>query len=91
MNVLKETRRKHDFTKLSIGFHQIILFRTVKNKFDKKDDAKSILVELDDQVIFLPQYFRQKITDSDICEFNSCINKNEDIYLNFGGRNETNG
>lgn len=94
MNVLKkleENKPYYGFTKLSIGFHRIALFRVVKNKFEKKEDVKSILVELEDQVIFLPQYFREKISDSDVCELNSCINKNKDIYLHFGGKNETSG
>lgn len=88
---LEETKPYYGFTKLRVGFHQIKLFRTVKNKFEKKDDVKSIMIELEDQVIFLPQYFRQKIYDLDICELNSCINKNEDIFLHFGGKNEFSG
>lgn len=49
------------FSKLSVGYHKIECFRLVKNKFAKKnttgDEEKSILVELEDQVIILPQYF----------------------------------
>lgn len=88
---LEENKPYHGFSKLNIGFHQIKLFRTVKNKFDKKDDVKSILVELEDQVVFLPQYLRQKISDSDMSELNSCIDNAEDMYLHFGGKNESTG
>lgn len=90
MSVLKkleENKPYHGFSKLSIGFHQIVLFRAVKNKYDKKnEDAKTILVELDDQVVFLPQYFREKISDSDIIELNAGINMNEQVFLYFGGK-----
>lgn len=78
------------FAKLSIGFHQIENFRIVKNKFGKKvdDSNKSILVELKDEVLFLPQYFRQNFSDDDIRELNSEIEKEENIYLYFGGKQE---
>lgn len=53
-------------------------FRAVKNKFGKKRDGsqKSILIELNDQVLFLPQYFSQKINDEDIRQLNAAIEKN---------------
>lgn len=78
------------FTKLSIGFHQIINFRTVKNKFGKKgtSSANSILIELDDQVLYLPQYFNTKVNDDEITELNAGIDKNEAVYLYFGGCDE---
>lgn len=75
------------FTKLSIGYHKIISFRSTKNKFGKKGE-KSILVELDDQVLFLPQHFNMKINEDDIRELNSSIEKNNSVYLHFGGRDE---
>lgn len=90
---LEENKPYLGFKKLSVGFHQIKLFRSVKNKFEKKeengDEPKSILVELDDQVIFLPQYFKDKISDSEMCELNSDIENKKEIYLHFGGKNET--
>lgn len=75
------------FAKLAIGYHKIISFRSTKNKFGKKGE-KSILVEIDDQVLFLPQHFSAKINEDDIRELNSSIEKNETIYLHFGGRDE---
>lgn len=78
------------FAKLSLGFHQIFNFRSVKNKFGKKGEgsAKSIMVELDEQVLFLPQYFSQKINEEDMSELNAGIEKNESVYIYFGGRDE---
>lgn len=95
MDILKkieESKPYFGFTKLNKGFHQIVLFRTVKNKFDKKkEETKSILVELENQVVFLPQYYRHKISDSDIIELNSSIEAGEDMYLHFEGKNEATG
>lgn len=79
------------FAKLSPGYHKILCFRSVKNKYGKKGDGSknSILIELDDQVLFLPQYFNQKITgEDDIRRLNTAIEKNETIYVYFGGRDE---
>lgn len=77
------------FAKLSIGYHQIQCFRSVKNKFGKKADGnkRSILIELDDQVLFLPQHFSQKITENDIVELNDGIDS-APLYLYFGGTEE---
>lgn len=77
------------FAKLSIGHHKIHGFRFVKNKFGKKSEGNktSILIELNDQVLFLPQYFNKKITESDIDELNDNINSTP-LYLYFGGAEE---
>lgn len=86
---IKPCKPYHGFGKLKIGYHQIIFFRTVKNKFGKKNDGngKSILVELEDEVLFLPQYFFQQINEEDIQELNTTIEKEEKkIYLYFGGK-----
>lgn len=77
------------FPKLNIGYHQIHNFRSVKNKFGKKADGnkRSVLIELDDQVLFLPQHFSQKITEDDILELNDSIDS-APLYLYFGGSEE---
>lgn len=64
----------------------------MKNKFGKKGEEsnKSILIELSDEVLFLPQYFMQKLTVEDIHELNTSIDHGEEIYLSFGGRSEQN-
>lgn len=78
------------FTKLSIGFHQIECFRVVKNKFGKKNEGpkKSILIELNEEVLFLPQYFWDKLAEDDIKSLNASIEDGEHVYLYFGGRND---
>lgn len=78
------------FAKLSLGYHQIHEFRSVKNKFGKKGDgsARSILIELDDQVLFLPQYFNSKLCEADLIELNTGIEKKENVFLYFGGRDD---
>lgn len=91
MNVLKKLdevrcgKPYHGFGKLAVGFYQIECFRMVKNKFVKKGETnkKSILIELADQILFLPQYFSQKLKESDINELND---SDDEIYLHFGGQ-----
>lgn len=83
MNALKKLL---GFAKLNTGYHQIHCFRSVKNKFGKKADGnkRGVLIELDDQVLFLPQHFSQKITENDIVELNDSI-ESAPLYLYFGG------
>lgn len=76
------------FAKLNLGYHSILEFRAVNTRFTPKDET-SILIELNDQILFLPQYFRKKLEDKDLAELNSSIkNDNEKVYLEFGGKNE---
>lgn len=99
MNALKKleevnpSKLYNGFAKLTIGFHKIECFRVVKNKFGKKSDGtgKSIMIELKDQILFLPQYFWQKIDEEDINELNSCINSNKNVYLHFNGKHAQSG
>lgn len=88
LSEVKPNKPYHGFAKLDIGYHQIHCFRSVKNKFRKKNDGpvKSILIELEDEVLFLPQYFCEKINEDNIRELNSCIEGGENIYLYFGGK-----
>lgn len=88
MNALKKmqeaspSKEYRGFNKLKIGYHQINCFRIVKTKF-----GKTILVELDNEVLFLPPYFVENMGEEDIAELNLTIN-DENIYLYFGGRRE---
>lgn len=96
MNALKKLKEVqpnkpyNGFAKLKIGYHEIVNFRAVKNKYGKKNEGsnQSILIELQDEVLFLPQYFWQKINNDDITELNSAIGAGEKVYLFFGGRND---
>lgn len=74
----------HGFAKLEIGYHQVVCFRSTETTY-----GKTIVVELDNEVLFLPRYFVEKLTDDDILELNSSIEK-ENIYLYFGGQREKN-
>lgn len=75
------------FKQLNIGYHLVESFRIVKNKFFKKGEGskKSILVELKEEVLFLPQYFLQRLSEDDIRNLNEHIDEGENIYLYFGG------
>lgn len=56
------------FAKLAIGNYEIEKFRLVKNKFAANDPTapkKTVLVELADQVLFLPAYFSTNFNDDD--------------------------
>lgn len=56
------------FSDLRKGNHEILQFKLVKNVHYNKKNEKSlkrvILVELKDQVLFLPEYFAQKFKDN---------------------------
>lgn len=77
----------YGFAQLAIGFHKIICFRITKNKFAKKGEkgTKTIVVEMEKEILFLPQYFSEKLTEDDVKELNEC---NEPIFLYFGGQTE---
>lgn len=67
---------------------KILCFQFVKNKFARDgDNQKTILVELEDEVIFLPQYFMDALDNDDIDNLNSF---DEIHYLYFGGQREEN-
>lgn len=87
-----ENKPYKGFSKLAIGYHPIFNFRTIKNKFAKKGDStKTILVELESEVVFLPGYFWQKINEKDMVELNALIESGGFVYLYFGGKQEEGG
>lgn len=74
------------FSKLSRGYHEILHFRMVKNKFAKKDDCKnSIIIELENEIVFLPKYFAVDMKESDIVDLNTDGQKK---FLFFGGKRD---
>lgn len=80
------------FASLEKGNHEIIEFRLVKNKLHREDSdipRLSLLVELKDQVLFLPAYIAQKIGYSyeKVDEINADPRKK---FLFFGGMRPTN-
>lgn len=77
------------FAKLAIGNHKIEGFKIVKNKYADKnepDNKTSIMVELYEEILYLPPYFRTKLSDADVDDLNKCISENENVYLYFGGK-----
>lgn len=85
---LNEQKPYIGFAKLAIGNYEVIQFRLVKNKLYNVNSAKpglkrSLLVELKDQVLFLPEYFGKLFNDDDakVAE----LNKGPKKYLYFGG------
>lgn len=86
---LKTGKAYKGFANLDLGFHLIECFRLVKNKYKKKVEGnkKSIIVELKDEILFLPAYFLQKLSEDDINELNSSISsEGEKVYLYFEGK-----
>lgn len=80
------------FKKLSPGNYEIKVFKLIKNKMYTKIRRNTslkqvILVELVDQVLFLPEYFAQNMQNRQdkIEELN---NSNIKHFLNFGGKRE---
>lgn len=78
------------FGKLTIGYHEIKDFRIVKNKFAKKNDpiAKSVLIELSEEVLFLPQHFSKLLNEDAVQQLNSTIKNGESVYIYFGGKEQ---
>lgn len=88
MNVLKklnsvETSKPYNgLTKLSLGYHEIVSFKTSNGKY-----GKSVIAELNDEIIYLPQYLAEKLNEKDIDELNAC---EKTLFLYFGGRHDKN-
>lgn len=55
------------FKNLAVGNYEIKRFRLVKNKFLKEEDSpkRVLLVELEDQILYLPAYFAVNFEDDD--------------------------
>lgn len=90
LNLLLSTNSKpyKGFSKLEKGNYEIVKFRFVKNKMFKVDSEKpqspyTLLVELADQVLFLPDYISKQFDEKTIDELNTCGAK---VFLCFGGQ-----
>lgn len=77
------------FSKLPFGNHEVFNFRFVKNKLYNVNAKKPglervILAELEDQVLFLPEYFARVFENDDakLAE----LNKGAKKYMYFGGK-----
>lgn len=87
----QERKPYNGFSKLSLGNHEIVKFRLVKNKMYNKRNANSmkqvILVELMDEVLFLPEYFAVPF-DNDASKVDSLNNDGVKKFLCFDGKRE---
>lgn len=82
----------YGFKNLAHGNHKIEIFRFVKNKnYDPKDPKslpRVLLVELEDQILFLPEYFAAGLNDDD----DKIVELNTDKvikYLYFDGKRKS--
>lgn len=71
----------YGFDKLARGYYAIVNFRLTKTKY-----GEAILIELKDEVLFMPHYFRDVLDSDKIEELN---NDGVKKFLYFGGRNPT--
>lgn len=72
----------HGLPKLALGYHEIERFRETHGKF-----GRSVITELKNEIIFLPNYLGEKLEERDIEKLNLC---EESIYLFFGGKHKKN-
>lgn len=81
-----EQKEYKGFKFLDIGYHEIIKFRFVKNKFadSNGESNRTLLVELKDEVLFLPQYFADIFNDDD-SKIEQLNNDGIKKFLYFGG------
>lgn len=76
------------FPNLSIGNHKIVKFKLVRNVYHEQSEGSSkrvILIELEDQILFLPQYFAVKF-NNDAKKVDELNNDGIVKYLYFGGK-----
>lgn len=79
------------FSNLSVGFHEIFNFRLVNNKmYNKKKDKSAkrvILIELKDEVLFLPEYYAVDF-DDDAKKVDELNTDGVKKFLHFLGKRE---
>lgn len=87
MDVLKKLNNAepgkpyHGLSKLSLGYHKIVCFRTSPGKFGENN----VIAELQKEIIFLPQYLAVQLTAEDLKKLNEC---DETLFIYFGGLHE---
>lgn len=78
------------FSQLKKGHHEIVNFRLVNNKMYNERAENSakyvILVELKNQILFLPKYFAQHFQDENGADEVEELNRGVKKYLFFDGR-----
>lgn len=74
----KPSKPYHGLPKLAVGYHKIFSIRESQGTY-----GRSVIAELEEEIIFLPTYLATQLLEKDIAELNS---KNEPNYLYFGGK-----
>lgn len=85
------------FKNLAIGYYEIESFRFVKNKMYNENNEEHVakklkrvlLVELKEEVLFLPEYFAVPFNDDD-SKIDELNNDGVKKYLYFGGQRPSN-
>lgn len=87
------------FSKLQHGYHKIECFRLVKNKYNENNEdepsrkrkklERVLLIELKDEVLFLPEYFAA-VFNNDEAKVEELNNDGIVKYLYFGGKRHNN-
>lgn len=84
MNALKKLKSiniekpYHGLPNLTPGYHEVYAFRESTGRY-----GRGIIVELKNEIIFLPQFMVEKLDQEDVRELND---SNERLFLFFGGR-----
>lgn len=87
MNVLKklnsvnDDKPYHGLPTLKQGYHEVFSFRESNGRY-----GRSVIAELKNEIIYLPQYMVEKIDQDDIRELND---SSEKLFIFFGGRHST--
>lgn len=87
---LEQVKPYNGFTKLALGYHLIERFRAVNNSFASKegDPQQTVMVELKDEVVFLPRYWSIRACEVGVDKLNELIEADEKLFLYFGGKYE---
>lgn len=93
--VYNDSKPYHGFKNLLIGNYKIVRFRMVMNRYYRPGSEnpglkKTLLVELEDQILFLPEYITAKFSGNkeEILQLNE-DNKDKKLFLCFNGKRDT--
>lgn len=81
LNQIESNKPYNGLPKLALGYHEVDCFRVSNGKF-----GRSVVAELEKEIIFLPQFISEKLNEKDIEELNDC---EEPLYIHFGGLHKT--
>lgn len=80
LNEPESNKSYYGLPKLALGYHRIVFIRESQGKY-----GRSVIVELDHEIIFLPSFMAGKLDENDIKSLNTMKEK---LYLYFGGRHK---